>query len=395
MTTPITNYTTYDLAYYYADLKQLAPLSQEQRNLLLSSVSADQTTCSCTDAERRQHLIESYLPLVKHLAITLCPPLLSQRLFPDLIGAGNLAVVEAVTRAGKESILHLDGYVTAYVRGAIKHTIVRRELLTIPHRVIERAQREGTLDDLYVHCRVASLDERMHWFQTQEVEEPLLTSITPAEAAPPRDPEQRAQVDILLSYLSPRAQAILRLRYGLGDDNEHRHTTNEIVQLLRLDRKAILLTERDAIARLKAFVTGKATLGTKNGKTCIRYPGAQKTYTLTPEQETSLRHACHDLEAQGVSVTGRSLAKAAKVSVARALLFLRLHSPTSIHPLSETPKHVRARQREARLTQVYTRLQAQRGRVTSSLLAKEAQVKKQTAVDFLKAQKGKVEHAAV
>src|SRR5436309_3922891 len=162
MTTPITNYTTYDLAYYYADLKRLAPLSQEQRHTLFSSVSVTQTTRSCTDAERRQHHIESYLPLVKHLAITLCPP---------------------------------------------------------------------------------------------------------------------------------RAQAILCLRYGLGDDNEHRPTTNEIVQLLRLDRKAILLTERDAMARLKAFVTGKATLGTKNGKTCIRYPGAQKTYTLTPEQETALRHA--------------------------------------------------------------------------------------------------------
>src|SRR5437660_1611985 len=74
MTTPITNYTTYDLAYYYADLKRLAPLSQEQRHTLFSSVSVTQTTRSCTDAERRQHHIESYLPLVKHLAITLCPP---------------------------------------------------------------------------------------------------------------------------------------------------------------------------------------------------------------------------------------------------------------------------------------------------------------------------------
>jgi DNA-directed RNA polymerase sigma subunit (sigma70/sigma32) len=77
-----------------------------------------------------------------------------------------------------------------------------------------------------------------------------------------------------LSYLSPRAQAILRLRYGLSDDNERRHTTAEIARLLGLDRRLILTTERGALTRLRALATGKATLGRKNGKPCILYPHA-------------------------------------------------------------------------------------------------------------------------
>jgi DNA-binding CsgD family transcriptional regulator len=230
------------------------------------------------------------------------------------------------------------------------------------------------------------LDELMEWFETDEVEEPPLKPILPIEAAPLRDPLQRAQVETLLSYLSPRAQAILRLRYGLSDDNERRHTTKEIVRLLGIDRRVVLTTERDALARLRALVAGKATLGKKNGKPCILYPDAHNNYTITPEQEASMLHAYQGLQAQGIIVTGRLLAQVTGMSVGRALMFLRLHR-------TETPKEARARQRQQHLEEVCTRLEAQGVRVTSPLLAKEAGVMKQTAIDFLKARR-RINHAA-
>ena len=387
MATIITNYTTYDLAYYYADLKGLPRLSREERQHLVTGMSEAQISLTIPqDTQVKHRLIEGYLPFAKHLAITLCPPTLYQRLLPDLIGAVNLAVVEATMRCDLSSTMSLDACIASYVRGAIKRTIVRDDLLNIPYRARERARAEGTLEHLYAQHRVASLDELMAWFETDEVEEPPVKPIMPTEAAPLRDPYQRAQVETWLSYISPRAQAILRLRYGLSDDNERRHTIKEIVRLLGIDRRVVLTTERDAIERLRALAAGKATLGKKNGKLCIYYPDIHNKYTITPEQETTMLHGCLDLQAQGMIITGRSLAQVTGTSIGRALMFLRLHR-------TETAKEARARQRQHHLEEVCTRLEAQGVRVTSPLLAKEAGVMKKTAIDFLKARRS-TSHAA-
>jgi RNA polymerase sigma factor (sigma-70 family) len=378
MATIITNYTTYDLAYYYADLKRLPRLSRVERQRLVTGLSGDPPSpaLSQDDTQVKHRLIEGYLSFATHLAITLCPPTLYQRLLPDLVGAVNLAVVEATMRCDLSSIMNLDAYTAAYIRGAIKRTIAKDDLLTIPSRARERARAEGTLEHLYAHSRVASLDELMAWFETDEVEEPLVKPICSTEAAPLRDPHQRAQVETWLSYLSPRAEAILRLRYGLSEDNERRHTTAEIARALGLDRRAVLTTERDAITRLQALVAGKTTLGKKHGKPCIRYPEAHHRYTITPEQQAAMLQACRDLQAQDIIVTGRLLAQMTGVSVGRALMFLRLHR-------TETPKEARARQRKRPLEEVCTRLEGQGVRVASPLLAKEAGVMKQTARTFL------------
>jgi DNA-directed RNA polymerase specialized sigma subunit len=120
-TTTITNYTTYDLEYYYADLRRLPRLSREERQHLVTGMSGPQVSPAMPRETQVKHqLIEGYLPFAKHLAITLCPPTLYQRLLPDLIGAVNLAVVEATMRCDLSSTMSLDAYIAAYVRGAIK-----------------------------------------------------------------------------------------------------------------------------------------------------------------------------------------------------------------------------------------------------------------------------------
>jgi RNA polymerase sigma factor (sigma-70 family) len=381
MTTVITNYTTYDLAYYYADLRFLPHLSREERQRLLTDLpEAHPTWATLPEPQLKQQLIESYLPFAKHLAITLCPATLYRRLLPELIGAVNLAVVEAVMRADLNSTWSLDAYVAAYVRAAIKRTLSTDKLLPIPAQVRERAKAEGTFDQLHMQYRVVSLDAYMAWFDPDASEEPPLTPLLPTEAASERDPALRTQVDALLSYLSPRAQAILRLHYGLLEDNERCHTTEEIAVLTGIERGVIRSIERDALTRLRAFVAGKATLGQKNGKPCICYPDAHNTTANTPEQEATLMAAYDDLQARDIIVTGRSLADAADTSVERAWTFLRRHR-------SETPTEARARQRQQKLERIYARLEAQGVHITSSLLAKEAGVAKQSAIDFLTARR--------
>jgi RNA polymerase sigma factor (sigma-70 family) len=381
MATIITNYTTYDLAYYYADLRSLSCLSREERQHLLTNLSeAHPTSAILPDPQFKQQIIESYLPLAKHLAITLCPATLSHRLLPELIGAVNLAVVEAVMRADLSSTWSLDAYVAAYVRAAIERTLSIDELLPVPAQARERAQAEGRLDQLHMQSRVLSLDTYMEWFDPDASEEPLLVPLVPTEAAPERVPALRTQVDTLLSYLSPRAQVILRLRYGLADENERCHSADEIAALTGIERGVVRSIERDALTRLRAFVAGKATLGQRNGKLCICYPDAHNTAADTPEQEAALLAAYDDLQARDIIVTGRSLASAAGTSVERAWTFLRRHR-------SGTPTQDRARQRQQKLERVCARLEAQGVRVTSPLLAKEAGVAKQSAIDFLTARR--------
>jgi hypothetical protein len=206
MTTVITDYTTYDLAHYYADLKHLPYISREERQHLLTDLSqAHATRATLPDPHHKQQLIESYLPLAKHLAITLCPPTLYRRLLPELIGAVNLAVVEVVMRADLNTTLSLEAYVAAYVRSAIKRTL----------------------------------------------------------------------------------------------------STDEIAAHTGIERGVVRSIERDVLARLRAFVAGKATLGQKNGKPCICYPEAHNTSANTPEQETALQAAYDDLQARDSIVTGR------------------------------------------------------------------------------------------
>jgi DNA-directed RNA polymerase specialized sigma subunit len=84
------------------------------------------------ETQVKHQLIEGYLPFAKHLAITLCPPSLYQRLLPDLVGAVNLAVVEATMRCDLGSTLSLDAYVAAYVRGPSSRRLSRMICSTFP-----------------------------------------------------------------------------------------------------------------------------------------------------------------------------------------------------------------------------------------------------------------------
>src|SRR5215469_8247460 len=138
----------------------------------------------------------------------------------------------------------------------------------------------------------------MEWFDTDDLQEPPATPLLPTEAAPERDPRLSAQVETWLSYLSPRAQAVLRLRYGLADDNERCHSTAEIVRLLGIRRTEVQRLEREALLRLRALVEGRATLVQRQGKLTIDYPAINDRLRIPPEQEAAMSAAGRELQAQ-------------------------------------------------------------------------------------------------
>lgn len=81
--------------------------------------------------------------------------------------------------------------------------------------------------------------------------------VLPTEAAPTRDPGQCFLVEQYLSMLPARAQRVLRLRYGLSEENEHPHTTTEIATLLEITSKDVLAIERSAYKRLRKLASGE------------------------------------------------------------------------------------------------------------------------------------------
>jgi RNA polymerase sigma factor (sigma-70 family) len=382
---PITNYTTYDQAYYYADLKGLPRLSETDRQSLIADLST--TGDPRQIAHHKKRLMESYLHFAKQYAIDLCHHSRYQRDLPDLIGIANLTLVEVISRTDLTQVNDLTGYLAAYLRGRLKGATINDGLIPITPSVRARARQRGETSRFEALDHLLSLDEQMEWFD-DDLQEPPAAPLLPTEAAPERDPTQRAQVETWLSYLSPRAQAILRLRYGLSEDNERCHSTAEIVRLLGIRRTEVQRLEREALIQLRAFVEGKATLVQRGGKLTIDYPAVQNRLRIPPEQEAALSATCRALQAQGVAVTARALAQAGGVGQSRAQQFLRQHRDQ--FPARLTSKAERHQQRLAHVAEVYAQHLAWGQPITSSTtLARAAHVRIETALEFLRIERGK------
>jgi RNA polymerase sigma factor (sigma-70 family) len=387
----ITNYTTYDLEYYYADLRRLPHLSKEERWQLIPAATATPTRPALSQEIQAKHrLIESYLPFAKHLAITLCPPTLYQRLLPDLMGAVNLAVVEATMRCDLSSILNLDAYIAAYIRGAIKRTIIHDDLLIVPARVLEHARAEGTLEQVYAQARIASLDEQMRWFATDDLEEPPVSPIISPEPAPPRDPVQRAQVEEYLSALTSQQQTVLRLRYGLADEDERAYSVGEIACILGLSRKTVDNAVRAGLARLRALAEGRATSVETQGRPRITGSTYQQRHASDQvARQRCLEDAYRRLLAQGVSVTHRRLAQEAHASNNVVCAFLREKRGMS----RKEVERARAEARQQQLEVAYEGLLARGISPTYERLAHAAHTSNSAVRAFLRSKRG-ASHAA-
>ncbi len=375
----ITNYTTYDMASYYADVKRIPRLTEEERQSLMSDTTPEQL------AQARIRLIEGHLQMAIRIALKVCPPTHYQSL-PDLIGTVNLTLVKLAQQYNFAAGYAFTPYFAVCAEGAIRRAIGDDRLIRIPGSAIWKAKQHGTEKHLY-ELQPDSLDQWMEWFQTSEVEEPPTTSLLPTEAAPPRDPHVRMRVQTWLSYLPPRAQKVLTLRYGLSDEDESCWTVGEIAHELGVPRSTIEYIERDAKQRIRALAEGTAIIVEKNGQCQIKgvHTHAFKPPTLTAEQEAIFLQATTRLCEQGVTVSGRALASATGLGVNHALVFLRLYRDAL--GLTARQKVARQQTRLAQVAQAYTALVASGEHITGKRLAQAAHVGKASALAFLRTQK--------
>ncbi len=382
MPTIITNYTTYDLAYYYADTKRLPRLSkEEERRLIASLAPATAQQLPMQQITRaKQRLIEGHLGLATCIAIDLCPRKRRAQLFPDLVQEANLALVQATQRFDWRSGGNFTAYIAAWMRGKVKKALSDDRLVKLDAAARERARLEGTLDEVYALQQPMSLDRLLD--EDDPDSSPLeLLQAPPTQPTPPRDERKRAQVEALLAYLSPRAQTILRLRYGLLDEDERPHTESEIARALGISRAVVQTTEHDAMQRLRALVAGEATITKRNGKVCISLPGC-RTPTLSQEREAILTQAYNRLESEGRPITARLLAQETGLPKNVTGVFLR--QQRGEHAASAQRKEARKQARLHRLEGAYAQLEAAGKTPSGRALARAARVAKPTALAFVR-----------
>ncbi|HLG63670.1 MAG TPA: hypothetical protein VKY19_17140 [Ktedonosporobacter sp.] len=188
MTRITTNYTTHDLAYYYADLKRLPRLSPEGRQHLLVTLAQ----VAAVAPQDHTRLIEDHLNLATHIVIDRCPPAY-YRVLPDILGEMALSLVSLTHRYDFGAGNDYTSAVVACADYSIKRAIGKERLIRVPSSTLSKAKQHGTEQHLYA-LQPESLDRLMIWYDTSELEEPPTSPLLPTQEAPPRDPVLRAQV---------------------------------------------------------------------------------------------------------------------------------------------------------------------------------------------------------
>jgi RNA polymerase primary sigma factor len=227
------------------------------------------------DDEARRQLIEANHRLVFHVVSrfrhTGVP-------LEDLIQEGNLGLIEAVDRFDLGRGCRFNTYALLWIRGAVLRAATRlRAVMPVPERLAQTAARLRREEEVLTQelMRVPSCEEVAGrvGLTAEQVEEARrvmppassLEGLEPEDGRPPEewlmpsgDPtaedrlalaELRAEVNEGLTYLTPREQDVLRLRFGL--DTDEPRSLAEVGRVLRISRQRARELEQSALRRLR------------------------------------------------------------------------------------------------------------------------------------------------
>ena len=384
----------YELRPYYRELNRIPVLAQEEQQRLLAALSARTQPLSVQRATPLTHrLIEGHLALASRIAREHCPPSRYASLLPDLVQEANLALIQATNHFASTHEGDFTDYVCAWMRAGVKGAVSRAALpIAVPYHVRVRASEEGTLEQWY-RLQPVSLDRLLNEEEREEssLVATLVAPSIPQTPPPARDESTRAFVEQLLSYLSPRARAVLRLRHGLlAEDDERPRTTGEIAQELGITPHEVSAYERDGLRRLRALLRGEARLIPYQGRVAVSLGGAdaptlesQQRQDIAQERRERLVQAYQRLCEQGVKVTIDRLAEATGVPTNLVAAFLRELRGKQDYRTGTAEERVQARWQ--RLEEAYGKLVAAGVTPSGQALARQAHTRQDTARAFLKA----------
>ena len=260
------------LSTYLGEISKIALLSTSEEIRLAKRVRKG-------DAEARHKLIVSNLRLVVSIAkkyLYYGLPLL------DLIEEGNLGLMKAVTRYDPTRGCKFSTYATWWIRQAVTRSLSNYgRTVRIPVYVTDNVARyKKTAEDLYIRTGKRPDPEEVAEEMGIKVAEArrlreFVEDISPLDNMDSTDldegrgvPESAEllrtdkaivqfeldqQMEELMTQLSPREGNILRYRYGLMDGRAH--TLEETGREFSLTRERIRQIEKDAMKRLRGFVS--------------------------------------------------------------------------------------------------------------------------------------------
>jgi RNA polymerase sigma factor (sigma-70 family) len=371
--------STGDVTDYCHIIRFLPPLPDEERDTLISQLADAQASClpvpEATQAQDR--LIEGHLWLGPTLASKWCPAC-RRTLLPDLVQEANQKLV-ALTRtfdyqSGKNFTAYAIVTLSAHIRAALHNDA----LIRVPRTTRNRMRQDGRADQLDALLPL-SLDrvcESEQYGEEESLGETLAEPHVPSCDAQEHT-RKHQQVEALLSHLSPRAEQVLRLCFGLFEDDGRPRSPAEIADLLAIPVHAVHTAKQQALARLRTIAEGHAVQRKRAPSSRSERPSSTtrpgEPRPLTDGQQR-LERAWTYLEAQHLPITAARLARLAAVHFITADRFLRRRT----RPVEQTERSL-----AERLEQAYTRLQTTGKRVTAYALAKEVDVHPSTAQRFL------------
>jgi len=227
----------------------------------------------------QQHLVEANLLLVASIAKQFtfrdCP--LS---FLDLVQEGNIGLMTAVHKFRLEKGYRFSTYATWWISQAMRRALEEQgQLIRLPSYIIEARRRanhasidltkllgrEPKMDELADAINIAksklsnilqvskdllSLDSPIEGSDSKATVADLIrddTAISPEEEISSQ--ARREIMEKLLSTLSPQQARVIKLRYGLFDDNDH--TLAQIGEKLKITRERVRQIELEALNKLR------------------------------------------------------------------------------------------------------------------------------------------------
>jgi RNA polymerase sigma factor (sigma-70 family) len=357
---------------YTCDMRRLPRLSDGERGHLVSLLAESRASCipSHSAQQAQERLIEGHLWLATTVAWEWCPKE-RRPLIPDLIQEASLCLTQFAASFDYTSGENFTAWATVALRDQVRRTIGDDRFVRVPRSTRSRLRKAGRIADLDTF-QPLSLDEiRM------EDEECTLYSFVPEPEVPYNDPQQgarkRALLEAWLAQLSPSAQQVTRLSFGLCDEDGRAQTPGEIAASLGVAPSNISSIKRSALLKLKAIAQGRAREQRKRAGAPSRQRATTHTSRAT-EKHGQLERAALYLQREGQLITTAHLARLAEESFLTADKFLRRRE----HPANGT-----SQPRAQRLEAALACLQTTGKHITAYALAKQADVHVKTAERFL------------